>query len=233
MSPNRLLHGFDCEIRVDVADNVPERRIPAAKDRIEKLHQLRKELRVRLIAAQGRMAEYYNARHVPKQFKVGDFVKLSTQHLKLKYRKLAPRWVGPFRVLERIGGQAYRLALPNKYARLHPVFPVQLLEGYQRRTDDPELMTMPDLEEDPHDEWEVEEVRDKRQIKGAMHYLVKWAGWPSEYNSYEPASHLANAPKAVADFERTLKRKRKEADTAGDMDDNDDEELEPRKRARR
>jgi hypothetical protein len=66
-----------------------------------------------------------------------------------------------------------------------------------------------------------------------MHYLVKWAGWPLKYNSYEPASHLANAPKAVADFERTLKRKRKEADTAGDMDDNDDEELEPRKRARR
>jgi hypothetical protein len=51
MSPNRLLHGFDCEIRIDVADNVIERRIPAAKDRIEKLHQLRKELRIRLIEA--------------------------------------------------------------------------------------------------------------------------------------------------------------------------------------
>ena len=37
-SPNRLLHGFDCEIRVDVADNVSERRIPAALDRIKKLH---------------------------------------------------------------------------------------------------------------------------------------------------------------------------------------------------
>ena len=94
-------------------------------------------------------------------------------------------------------------------------------------------MTMPDLEEDPDDEWEVEEARDKRQIKGVMHYLVKWAGWPSKYNSYEPASHLANAPKAVADFECTLKRKRKEANTAGNMDDIDDEELEPRKRARR
>ena len=104
MSPNRLLHGFDCEIRMDVADNVPERRIPAAKDRVEKLHQLRETLRGRLIDAQERMSRYYNANHVPKQFRVGEFVKLSTKNLRFKHRKLAPRWVGPFRVLERIGG---------------------------------------------------------------------------------------------------------------------------------
>ena len=89
---------------------------------------------------------------------------------------------------------------------------MQLLEEYYRRHDDAELMKMPDLE-DPQDEWEVEEVRDKQRIKGVVHYLIKWAGWPSEYNSYEPASHLANAPKAVADFERKLKRKR--VQTAG------------------
>ena len=115
MSPNRLLHGFDCEIRIDVADNVSERRIPAAKDRIEKLHQLRQELRLRLVEAQERMAAYYNACHVPKQFQTGNFVKLSTKNLKLKCPKLAPHWIGPFWVLGWIGGQAYRLALPGKY----------------------------------------------------------------------------------------------------------------------
>src|SRR5579871_2096573 len=35
MSPNRLLHGFDCEIRIDIADNVAERSIPAAKDHVK------------------------------------------------------------------------------------------------------------------------------------------------------------------------------------------------------
>jgi len=155
------------------------------------------------------MARYYNANHVPKQFKVGDFVKLSTKNLKFKNRKLAPRWIRPFRVLERIGGQAYRIALPNKYSLLHDVFPVQLLEDYHRRQDDDGLMAMPDLE-DPPDEWEVEEILDKRRIKNTIQYLVKWAGWPSEYNTYEPAIHLENAPQAVASFERKLKRKRKE-----------------------
>src|SRR5438552_18504471 len=80
-------------------------------------------------------------------------------------------------------------------------------------------MKMPDLE-DPQDEWEVEEVQDKQQIKGIIHYLIKWAGWPSEYNSYEPVSHLTNAPKAVADFECKLKRKQKETQSSAhnDMD---------------
>ena len=62
--------------------------------------------------------------------------------------------------------------------------------------------------EDPKDEWEVEEVQDKRKFKDVVHYLVKWAGWPSEYNLYEPTTHLANAPKAIATFEQKLKWKK-------------------------
>ena len=72
--------------------------------------------------------------------------------------------------------------------------------------------------EDPPDEQEVEEVRDKRKVKDDMQYLVKWVGWPSEYNSYEPAVHLANAPDAIRAYERKLKRKRPKDDD-GDDDD--------------
>jgi hypothetical protein len=43
-----------------------------------------------------------------------------------------------------------------------------------------------------------------------IHYLVKWAGWPSEYNSYEPVNHLVNAPQAVATFEQKQKQKHKQ-----------------------
>ena len=57
----------------------------------------------------------------------------------------------------------------------------------------------------------MEKVYNKRRIKGVIQYLIKWAGWPLEYNSYKPASYLTNAPKAVSDFKRKLKHKRKEA----------------------
>ena len=91
------------------------------------------------------------------------------------------------------------------------MFPIQLLETYRRRDDDESLMTMPDLE-DPQDEWEIEEVLDRRKIKNTVHYLVKWASWPFKYNFYESVAHLANAPEIITAFERKLKRKRKESE---------------------
>ena len=42
-------------------------------------------------------------------------------------------------------------------------------------------MPLPELEDNP-EEYEVEEIREKRTIRGKTHYLVKWTGWPLEYN---------------------------------------------------
>ena len=46
-----------------------------------------------------------------------------------------------------VSGQAYRIALPEKYARLYNVFPIQLLDDYRRRKDNDGLMAIPDLED--------------------------------------------------------------------------------------
>jgi len=56
--PNLFMLCFVCEIRLHVADNVPRGRIPAAKDRAEKFHQVRHKLREKLVQAQERMANY-------------------------------------------------------------------------------------------------------------------------------------------------------------------------------
>ena len=44
--------------------------------------------------------------------------------------KLAPHFVGPFEILERIGPVAYILALPPSLARIHDVFHVSLIRQY-------------------------------------------------------------------------------------------------------
>ena len=44
-----------------------------------------------------------------------------------KKGKLAPRYVGPFRILERIGKVAYRLELPEELSNVHPTFHVSNL----------------------------------------------------------------------------------------------------------
>jgi hypothetical protein len=107
-------------------------------------------LQEHLAKANKQMAKYYNQNHVPKQFKQGQLIKLSTKNLKLEHPKLAPRWIGPFQVLERIGGQAYQITLPNKYSRLYDVFPIQLLEDYHQRegNENEDKGPLPDLIEE-------------------------------------------------------------------------------------
>ena len=47
-----------------------------------------------------------------------------------KRRKLSPRYVGPYEVLEKVGKVAYRLALPLSFPNVHLVFHVFMLRKY-------------------------------------------------------------------------------------------------------
>ena len=100
---------------------------------------------------------------------------LSAQNLSLKLpsRKLAPTFIRPFKVLDCIGTQAYRLALPEEYD-IHNVFHVFLLEPFTARPGEemPE-MTMPDLEAD-QEQGAVEEIRGDKIKDGTQFYFVKW-----------------------------------------------------------
>ena len=116
ISLNHLLYSFNCEIYVDIMNNVFKRKISAALDHIKKLYQLYQDLHLQLIEVQEQMTVYYNTHHMPKQFKVKDLIKLLIKYLKLKYPKLSSCQIGPFRILEQIDDQAYQIALFNKYA---------------------------------------------------------------------------------------------------------------------
>ncbi|WMV18379.1 hypothetical protein MTR67_011764 [Solanum verrucosum] len=47
-----------------------------------------------------------------------------------KKGKLSPRYMGPYRILKRIGRMAYELELPTNLAAVHPVFHISLLKKY-------------------------------------------------------------------------------------------------------
>jgi hypothetical protein len=97
--------------------------------------------------------------------------------------------------------------LPNKYSCLHDVFPVQLLEDYHQRegNENEGKGPLPDLIEE-QEEWEVQEICNAQKFNRALHYLIKWTGWPSEYDSWEPAKHLAKASRRVHKFEKKQKQ---------------------------
>jgi len=45
--------------------------------------------------------------------------------------KLKPRFIGPFKILQRVGPAAYRLDLQGRYQKIHPVFHVSLLRPHR------------------------------------------------------------------------------------------------------
>ena len=47
-----------------------------------------------------------------------------------KRGKLSPRYIGPYRIVERIGEVAYRLELPSDLDRIHDVFHVSMIRKY-------------------------------------------------------------------------------------------------------
>ena len=204
LSPMQALMGYETSFHLRDGAVAEEKEMPEVEARLEKLAKLREKLTSHWREANESMAKHYNAKHKPITFKRNELVSLSTRNLRIKTcRKLSPKWIGPFKILEPIGNQAYRLALPEKYSRLHNVFNVSLLEkwhDHKERSGD-ETMPMPDLDDDDQ-EYEVEEVKGEHKFDGQTHFLVKWKGWPSEYNEWVPEYDMGNAKKSIADYRR-------------------------------
>ncbi|GJZ71393.1 hypothetical protein Tco_0635244 [Tanacetum coccineum] len=80
-----------------------------------------------------RQKSYADNRRKPLEFSIGDQVLLKVSPWKGVVRfgkrgKLAPRFVGPFEIVERIGPVAYRLRLPQELRNIHDTFYVTNLK---------------------------------------------------------------------------------------------------------
>ena len=88
-----------------------------------------------MLTAQSRQKSYADQRRKPLEFEEGDHVFLKVTPTTgvgrtIKAKKLNPRYIGPFQILERIGPVAYRMTLPTHLSNLHDVFHVSQLRKY-------------------------------------------------------------------------------------------------------
>jgi hypothetical protein len=82
---------------------------------------------------QSRQKSYTDHRRIELSFEVGDFVYLKVSPMRdlrrFKVRgKLTPRFIGPFKILEKRGEVTYQLELPPQLSDVHDVFHVSQLK---------------------------------------------------------------------------------------------------------
>ncbi|GJY54290.1 hypothetical protein Tco_0445954 [Tanacetum coccineum] len=106
-------------------------------DGLEIIHETTEridQIKSHIQAARVRQKSYADVRRKPLEFQVGDKVMLKLSPWKGVIRfgkrgKLNPRYIGPFKVIAKVGTVAYRLELPEKLSRVHSTFHVSKLKA--------------------------------------------------------------------------------------------------------
>ncbi|GJT33383.1 putative reverse transcriptase domain-containing protein [Tanacetum coccineum] len=149
-APFEALYGKKCRSPV-IWTEVGESRLigpEIMQETTEKIVQIKERLKT----ARSRQKSYADKRRKPLEFEVGDRVLLKVSPWKGVVRfgkkgKLAPRYVGPFEIIERVGPVAYRLKLPQELSCVHDTFHVSNLK---------KCLAEPDVQV-PLDEIEIDE----------------------------------------------------------------------------
>jgi len=147
----------------------------------EKVKMIQEQMK----ASQSRQKSYHDKRRKDIEFQVGDHVFLRVNLVigirrALKCRKLTPRFIGPFEIVENDGAIAYQIALPPSLSNLHDVFHVSQLRKYV--CDESHVIQVDELEVRDNltvQIWLVRvEDREVKRLRGKEIDLVKmiWVG---------------------------------------------------------
>nr|CAE04057.2 OSJNBb0062B06.15 [Oryza sativa Japonica Group]CAH68039.1 OSIGBa0139N19-OSIGBa0137L10.8 [Oryza sativa] len=131
MAPYEALYGRKCRTPL-LWDQVGESQV-FGTDILREAEAKVRTIWDNLKVAQSRQKSYADNRRRNLEFAVDDFMYLRVTPLRGVHRfqtkgKLAPRFVGPFRIIARRGEVAYQLELPASLGNVHDVFDVSQLK---------------------------------------------------------------------------------------------------------
>jgi hypothetical protein len=130
MAPFEALYGRKCRTLLNWIEP-RERRfygIDFVEEAEKKVHIIQQNMK----DAQSCQKSYVDKGRRPLEFEVGDYVYLKVTPMKKKWfgikKKLAARFVGPYKIVEKKGLVAYKLQLPEVMGSIFPVFHVSELK---------------------------------------------------------------------------------------------------------
>ena len=137
-----------------------------------------------LLQAKDTMKNQADARRTFRELKVGELVMVNSRYFTMRKpatgKKFCLLFVGPYRVVERIGASAHRVDLPVS-CKAHNVLHVSKLWKYypsDRTAKVPEPVYIEDLEA-----FEAQRILNKRVTKKTVHYLVQWKNQDCSHNT--------------------------------------------------
>nr|GEX54495.1 putative reverse transcriptase domain, ribonuclease H-like domain, aspartic peptidase domain protein [Tanacetum cinerariifolium] len=152
------------------------------RDTTEKIIQIKN----RLLTARSRQKIYVDKRAKPLEFEVGDMVLLKVSSWKGvvrfgKHKKLSPCYIGPFKILARVGPAAYTLELPEELKGIHNTFHNLNLKKCLAEGDNVVLVDEIQLDDKLHMIEEPVEVVDRevKRLKQSRKPIVK-VHWNSQ-----------------------------------------------------
>src|SRR4051812_5516213 len=130
MAPFEVLYGRKCRTPLNWSET--GERALIGPDIIQHAEDQVRVIREHLKAAQSRQKSNYDRKHKEMVYQPGEYAYLRVTPMRGTHRfgikgKLAPRYIGPFRILSRSGPVAYRLELPRNLSQVHDVFHVSQL----------------------------------------------------------------------------------------------------------
>jgi transposase InsO family protein len=216
MSPFKANYGYDPA--TSLTPRQAKKTSEDAKERVEELMTLHRELCKSAKLVQERMKLYYDKkRSEGPDLKEGDKVWLLHKNFKSRRpsRKLDHVKLGPYKVLTKVSDLTYKLDLPAKM-KIYPVQHVAMLEPANGDTEPP-LYEMETYRGQEEDEWDVQRIINHEEVDDQLWYEVKWVGY--DETTWEPKENLKNAMKKVEAYHKKADQaaKRRKSQTQTDQ----------------
>jgi hypothetical protein len=192
MAPFKVLYGRRCCTPLNWIE--PGEKDIFGLDLVEEAEATVHCIQDNLRATKSCQVTYANKRHRPLEFKVCDHVYLRVSPIKGMKRfgmkgKLAPRYIGPFPILEKCGTVAYKLDLPPSLTRVHDTFHMSQLKKCLKTPMDVVLPEVTPLEADlsyPEHPIKVLDQKDRvTKHKTIKFFKVQWSNHTEEEATWE------------------------------------------------